>query len=478
MTRSSVMVREKVQMYFLNHEIWLLVWSVSSTATPVDIPSHPILIFISFLTLTTTAIPLLYAEHLISSYRVVDFPDPLSDFRSAVGRELLRRDMVVLTADSIFGPISFDSNKRNVGREAAGTQWLRPLEISQEDVQLEREHLLNGNAGLDADLASEASGQGTIHENKIGAASSNACSNMLVSPFLQATASTVVPAPSAQLCLAGHFGNETLRKSDGAMLESGCSECPVDTFLPREEMTFRCTTCPLGSSTNGLTGQTSCVMIDDNLLSSGVLIFGYVMVAITWLLSSGFLAWICAYRKDPVVKVSQQEFLILICVGAMISSSTIIAISFQAGSDEDTSQATVGCIVAPFLYTIGWALQYSSLTAKTFRLFTIMKNNQKMRRVKVTVRQMSLIVIFVLVIDVAILISWTVVSPLVYERSEDSINVDADSGVITVETVGSCVMENPFISFWAFAGTFRNDYFILSTLSWKIVLLQNPHHSR
>lgn len=408
----------------------------------------------------------MYAEHLISSYRVVDDPNPVADFASDERRELLRRDMIILQADTIFGPVSFDKQKRNVGRGAAGSQWLQPSEIGKgQEGDFAREQLLVGGSGGETAVES-----GEFKANKIGATSSKAFKNTLVAPFLQASASTVIPSPSAGLCGAGRFGNETHRKAAGSLLESGCSDCPVDTFHPSDDMRFGCRACPPGSSTNGMTGQTSCFAVDDNLLSFGVLFFGYVMVAITWILCFGFMAWIWANRKDPVVKVSQQEFLVLICVGALISSSTIIALSFQAGSDEDISQASVACTVAPFLYTIGWAIQYSSLTAKTFRLFTIMKNNQKMRRVKVTFRQMSLIVIFVLTIDIAILISWTVISPLVYERSEESINVDSDSGVITVETTAACVMKDPEVSFWAFAGKLLSCKVILFKRSQRIYI--------
>jgi 7 transmembrane sweet-taste receptor of 3 GCPR len=408
----------------------------------------------------SVAIPLLYAEHLLSSYRVVDAPDPVGDFASDQRREILRRDMVVLAAQTIFGPVSFDGNKRNVGRGAAGTQWLRPSETGQgQEETFEREQLLHGGDAV------ATSGDNNIVSNQLDTWSSKAFTNVLVAPFLQASASTVIPSPSAGLCDPGYFGNETRRKSDGAMLASGCSECPIDTYLPDESLKFQCTPCSAGSSTDGLTGQTSCVAIDDNLLSPGILSFGYVMVALTWLLCLAFMSWIWTYRNDPVVNVSQKEFLILICVGAMISSSTIIALSFQAGSDEDTAQASTGCTVAPFLYTIGWALQYSSLTAKTFRLFTVMKNNQRMRRVKVTFRQMSLIVVIVLAIDVAILVSWAVVSPLVYDRSEDSVNVNAIAGVITIETVGSCMMKDPSISFWVFAGPIMAFHFGLLVLT-------------
>jgi hypothetical protein len=66
----------------------------------------------------------LFAQHLVSAYRVVDYPDPIADFASEAGREALRRDMMVLKADTLFGPVSFDENQRNNGREAAGSQWL------------------------------------------------------------------------------------------------------------------------------------------------------------------------------------------------------------------------------------------------------------------------------------------------------------------------------------------------------------------
>lgn len=408
---------------------------------------------------------MLYAEHLVSTYRVADDPDPVADFASEEGRELLRRDMVVLTADSIFGPISFNARHRNVGRGAACSQWLRRGEsgLAHEEV-LEREELLQEVAGVDNAVSSSGSSSALV-SNDLATTSSLAYTNTLVAPFLQAKAASVVPAPSAQLCRAGNFANQSSRMAKGSILRSGCSECPVDMFLPLESLAFECWPCPAGSATNGLTGRDACDAVDDNLLSSGILVFGYFMVAVSWLLGVSFLIWIWIYRDDPVVKVSQVQFLILICIGAMISSSTIIALSFQAGSNEDTSQASAGCTVAPFLYAIGWALQYSSLTAKTYRLFLVMKNNQKMRRVKVTFQQTFGIVVIVLAINLAVLIAWTLISPLVYERSEEAVNVNANAGVITIETVGSCVMKDETISFWAFAAPLMAFHFFLLVLT-------------
>jgi hypothetical protein len=375
----------------------------------------------------------------MSAYRVVDHPDPLADFATPEGREKLRRDMLVLKVDSIFGPISFDENQRNNGRDAAGTQWL-PTNSDK--------HLNSTNA------------TDTVEEHFL---ETRSFENMLVAPFLQAEAAAVIPAESARNCPSGYFINETSRMEEGSILKSGCEPCPVNTFRPQPSQSFQCNACPEGSDTNGLTGQDVCFAIDDNLLPNGILIFGYVAVSITWILSLSFMSWIWYHQNDPVVKMSQKEFLVLICIGAMISSSTIIALSYQAGSsdDESTQQASVGCTAAPFLYSIGWALQYSSLSAKTYRLYAVMRNNRRLKRVKVTFTKMLRIVFVVLAIDLAILIPWTVVSPLVYERSEENVIVNSDEGVVTVESVGSCVMEDATVSFWVFAGPIIALHFIL-----------------
>jgi hypothetical protein len=382
----------------------------------------------------------LFAQHLVSAYRIVDDPDPIVDFASEAGREGLRRDMLVLKADTLFGPVSFDENQRNNGREAAGSQWL-PNKVAETP---------------DKDNAEQQ-----IQFVRMAQDPDPAYANRLVAPLLQAEAATVIAAPASQNCLPGNFINETKRFEDGSILKCGCAPCPVDTFQQVSNKAFHCNTCPAGSTTKGQEGQEVCYAVNDNLLSPSILAFGYTATAATWILSVAFMIWIWIHRQDSVVKMSQMEFLILICIGAMISSSTIIALSFQAASGESTQQATFGCTAAPFLYAIGWALQYSSLSAKTYRLFLIMRNNQHLKRVKVTFLKMLRIVFVVLAIDLALLISWTVISPLVYERSEENVSIDEKSGVTTIETVGSCVMENDSISIWAFASPIMGFHFCL-----------------
>jgi hypothetical protein len=333
--------------------------------------------------LVSYSIPVLYSQHLKASYRVEDSPTPLADFASPEGRERLRRAMVVLNVETIFGPVSFDEDQRNIGRGAAGTQW-----------QPERSTISSTTAKYNEE-------EGKVFKN------------VLVSPLLQAEASTVIPAASSLPCKAGSFVNQTTWVSERSLLLSGCAACPVDFFTAKESQVSHCNACPPKSSTESSLGQTVCFAEQDNLLSRGLIAFGYVCVAIVWSLSMFFMGWLIRNRNDPVVKVAQIEFLMAVCVGTMISSSTIIALSFQAGTNEDTSMATAGCTAAPFLYSVGWVIQYGSLSAKTYRLFRIMENNKNMKRVKVTSLQMSTIVVAAMTIDLIIIITWTIVSPLV-----------------------------------------------------------------
>lgn len=316
------------------------------------------------------AIPTLFSRHLQSAYRVTDVPQPLADFADPAGRERLRRAMLVLTAETLFGPVAFNNHQRNIGRGAAGTQWLP--ENSDSEIY----------------------------------------SNRLVSPFLQAEASTIIPAASALPCDAGSYVNISAWAEIKTLLAGGCAMCPVDTFSKDPTSAFECNKCPRDSNTNDLVGSRFCYVYEDNRLSNGILAFGYVATSISWLLAFGFLFWIYRYRHDAMVKVSQPQFLILICIGAIISSSSVIMLGLDAGTDEDTSVATAGCMAVPFLYTIGWTLQFSSLSAKTFRLYQTMLSSKRMQRVNISATKTLSIVVLCLLVDLVIVTVWTIKSPL------------------------------------------------------------------
>ena len=78
------------------------------------------------------------------------------------------------------------------------------------------------------------------------------------------------------------------------------------------------------------------------------------------------------------------------------------------------------------------------------------RNAELVRRVRVSVRQIYVMVAVVLLVDLAVLIAWVVVAPLQYIRTNVSTTLNEASGVMTIETVGSCQSSPDDVSMWAF----------------------------
>ena len=355
------------------------------------------------------AILVLFAQHLQAAYRILDDPDPQTDFSTPEGYEILRRDMIVLNVETIFGTVSFNEFQRNEGRGAAGTQWL-PIEK-------------NATIGKEEEIQ-----------------------NFLISPFLQAEVAAVAPAPVAEPCDSGSFNNLTRITSEASLMVEKCSLCPVDTFIDNPTFQLQCEICPAGSSTELREGQTSCITVDDTMVGTGLHVLGYFGVFCTWCLAIYFFRWTVLHHQDPVVKIGQPEFLLTICVAAMVSSASVIFLSFEAGSDESDKWADLGCQIAPFLYAAGWVTEYSSLSVKTYRLYRVTAN-QTFRRVEIHSWQMFAFIGIILTIELTLVVLMTVISPLEYVR--EITNRDVTDNLVTIKTSGSCSAND---GSWAFLG--------------------------
>lgn len=373
----------------------------------------------------------LFSQHIANRYLVVDNPTVEEDLASEEGYEHLRRSLLVLSVDTLFGPFALDKNQRNIGRGAAGSQWL-PLHNST----------------------------GTYR-------------NKLIAPFAEAEALVVIPAPAASYCEAGQYTSLEFIQSGGALLSSQCRPCPVDTIRLRVKGDLQCSPCPKGSSTEGRIGATTCVKHNANLIPVGLKAAAYASVGIVWLLALFFIGWLTKHRQDPVVTISQYQFLVLICVGAMISSSSIIPLSFEADVGEDTTQASNACMTIPFLYTIGWILEYSSLCAKSYRLYRVTHSDSSFRRVQVSAFSMYKLMAIALLLDQILVVAWTLTNPLQYARHVVGTNVDVDAGLVTISSYGMCG-DSGDVNMWIFAGPLIFLH-VLLMIATNVFLWKNRH---
>jgi len=140
-----------------------------------------------------------------------------------------------------------------------------------------------------------------------------------------------------------------------------------------------------------------------------------IVLSILGILSSAFFAtWTLRNTSNRIVKASQPIFLVLICIGSMLMSLSIIPLSID---DEIASPraCSISCMLVPWLYTTGFALVFAALYSKTKRV-TMLLNRRTLRRVKVEAKDVMLPLVGLLFANIFVLTLWTAISPLEWTR--------------------------------------------------------------
>jgi hypothetical protein len=88
---------------------------------------------------------------------------------------------------------------------------------------------------------------------------------------------------------------------------------------------------------------------EQNYLSRGLQIFGFILLGIAWLLATVSAIWVYTYRKHRIVKAAQPYFLYVICLGASVSVSGILMISFDESNGCTEEQLGRACMATPWV---------------------------------------------------------------------------------------------------------------------------------
>jgi len=129
-----------------------------------------------------------------------------------------------------------------------------------------------------------------------------------------------------------------------------------------------------------------------------------IVVATTFTLAYGvfWLIWTLMVSKHAVVRAATPSFCYIVIIGNLIMASSNYAALYT--SHEHSGD----CVAAPWLLTLGFTLAYSSLFAKTFRIWRIFQvNSGKLVVVSMTTSLLVRIVGFWLLLDLIINIVWT-----------------------------------------------------------------------
>ena len=181
--------------------------------------------------------------------------------------------------------------------------------------------------------------------------------------------------------------------------------------------------------------------VDQSLLGN-VRIIGFTCFSIV---TCGVLIcalWTLYHRQSIVVKASQPFFLVMTATGIFVMASTMIPLSFD--DNGDTSQLShtraMGiCMSIPWLGFSGFCITFSALFSKTYRVNQFFKSNNSHGRIRVSEREVLLPFIIIFSLNVIVLLCWTLIDPLIYERNFSD---GTDLWNREIASIGRCQSQN------------------------------------
>jgi len=174
-----------------------------------------------------------------------------------------------------------------------------------------------------------------------------------------------------------------------------------------------------------------------NQLGSGIRAYGFSVAFFTIMLAVIFAIWTYKNRTSTVVKVSQPFFLILICLGVLVLTSSIFPMATDDGfaSQEACDRA---CMAVPWLITMGWSILFAALYAKLRRVNLVISNALAFRSIKVSEKDVMLPFAVLFSCNMILMTLWTILDPLVWVRVQTS----------PTESYGACRVEYPEAASW------------------------------
>mmetsp|Transcript_110536 Transcript_110536/g.226143 ORF Transcript_110536/g.226143 Transcript_110536/m.226143 type:complete len:370 (+) Transcript_110536:1602-2711(+) len=160
-----------------------------------------------------------------------------------------------------------------------------------------------------------------------------------------------------------------------------------------------------------------------------------VLYTLSALFCIGSTAFVWCYRKNTVVRLSQPYYLITMFLGAFLVASSGLFLVGSEWIDGDKSgdgnPRDALCCAWIWFFVLGTNLVYMALFGKLWRIqkVTKMKKNQA-----ITVGQTIWPLRVMCLLNVAILVAWTVVDPPSYETFDGNNNYDNDNDNDSNET--------------------------------------------
>jgi gamma-aminobutyric acid type B receptor len=158
--------------------------------------------------------------------------------------------------------------------------------------------------------------------------------------------------------------------------------------------------------------------VDQNVLE-GLKYIGWTSFGLIALSVLACLLWTFVFREGVIVRASQPFFLAMTAVGILIMGCTLIPLSYDDNGELGSMSGfkSVGvCMSIPWLAFTGFTITFSALFSKTWRINTLLNRSSHFVRATVEPRHVLGPFAALLACNWIVLICWTILDPLTYER--------------------------------------------------------------
>jgi hypothetical protein len=154
--------------------------------------------------------------------------------------------------------------------------------------------------------------------------------------------------------------------------------------------------------------------VHQNLVSNAALAFGLALAGAMMLMSILWIVWAVKSRNNYMIRAAQPLFLVMLCIGAFIMASSIIPMSFQDPMPEHVLNGA--CMAIPWLVAIGFSTSFSALFSKLWRIDRVHRASVAFQRIVVRAHNVMLPFLILSSVNIGLLITWTVLSPMEWTR--------------------------------------------------------------
>lgn len=204
--------------------------------------------------------------------------------------------------------------------------------------------------------------------------------------------------------IRGNSFNSTKRVYD-VVLVSKTSEDGKWISVPGESIIYR----------DGTTVQPQPprVILDENLLPKWASGLGLALMLVAWGFSifMSFCLWL--WREKPLILAGQPLFLQLLCIGSILTSTSILVLSFDEGDEWSDAQLDTACVLTPWFFFVGINTMWAGLFCKLLRIERLATRFRR-RQIKTLQALWPLCVLMGL--TMACLMAWTLADPWTWQR--------------------------------------------------------------